>query len=571
MKKILLLFILFALFYPLKSFARENVDYWYIKNFESDITINDDSSLVINEKIEADCGQCIDKHGIFRVLPTVYSPEDGKQIGLHIKLSSIADFNGNSYKYSSSTDKFNKTITWKIGDVNKTVRGINNYLIRYSVANGVRTDNPNFDEFYWNLNGNFWDIETDQFTANIQFPDSLDPKNVQISLYSGFLGEQTSENAKSDWINANTLRVKSVKTLRTGEGITLSATFPKGVVTPYQPSFFELYGKYLYFLITIFVLILCLQIWRKFGRDPKVNRTIAPEFDIPEKLSPMSLGMVYSDGILKTHYITASIVNLAVKKALKIEEIKKKNVFSSKDFKLTRLDGKAGAMTTDEKKLLGDLFEGKDEILMSSLKNNFYTNIPSLGSQVKRDLVEKNYLMPYSRAGQILFLVMGVLFFVGSFIFFAISGYLALNAFLSSIIFIVFSFLMPKRSLEGAKFFYRVLGLKLYLNTAEKYRQRFFEKENLFEKFLPYAMMFQMTGMWISKMKDIYGEKYFATYHPIWYAGAISSFNENTFNSMVTGMSESMSSSISSSPSSSGSGGGGFSGGGGGGGGGGGW
>lgn len=571
MKKILFVLFVFALFMPLKTFARENVDYWYIKNFDSDITINKDSSLIIDEKIAADCGECIDKHGIFRILPTFYSPESGKQTDLHIKLLSITDFNGNAYKYSATNDRINKTITWKIGDANKTVQGVNDYEIKYSVANGVRTDNQDFDEFYWNLNGNFWDIETDQFTANIKFPDGVTQENVKISLYTGTTGNKSSENATSKWLDANTLQIRSVGTLGIGEGITLSAAFPKGFVTPYQPSFFEIYGKYLYFLITIFVFLFCLVIWRKFGRDPKINTTIAPEFDIPDKLSPMSLGMVYSDGILKTHFISASIIDLAVKKALKIEEIEKKGVFSSKDFKLTRLSGKAKSITSDEEKLLGDLFGAKDEILMSDLKNNFYTKIPSLGSMVKNDLVEKNYLMPYSRVGQILFIVAGVLLFMGFFISFVISAYLAINVFLSSATFIIFSFLMPQRPLEGAKFYYRVLGFKLYLNTAEKYRQRFFEKENLFERFLPYAMMFGMTEMWIKKMKDIYGEKYFATYHPIWYIGSISSFNESTFNSMVTGMSQHMSSTISSSPSSSGVGGGGFSGGGGGGGGGGGW
>ncbi len=571
MKKILLILFLFALFLPLKSFARESVDYWYIKNFDSNITVNRDSSLTIDEKIEADCGLCVEKHGIFRILPTFYSPEAGKQTDIHIKLLSITDFNGKSYKYTASNDRINKTITWKIGDPNKIVQGVNNYEIKYSITNGIRTNNPDFDEFYWNLNGNYWDIETDNFTSNITFPDGIKQNNINTSLYSGLLGSQSSSNATLKWIDDQTIQVKSIERLKAREGITLSATFPKGIVTAYQPSFFEIYGKYFYFLITIFVFAFCYIIWRKFGRDPKVNPTIAPEFDVPDKLSPMSLGMVYSDGILKTQYISASIIDLAVKNALKIEEIDNKGVFTSKDFKLSRLKGKTKGITADEEKLLGDLFGAKDEIMMSDLKNNFYKNIAGLGSMVKRDLVEKDYLMPYSRVGQILFIVAGVLLFMGIFISFVISGYLALNAFLSSAIFIIFSFLMPKRSLKGGKFYYRVLGFKLYLNTAEKYRQRFFEKENLFEKFLPYAMMFGMTELWIKKMKDIYGEKYFATYHPIWYVGAISSFNESSFNTMVTGMSQHMSSTISSSPSSSGSGGGGFSGGGGGGGGGGGW
>ena len=37
-------------------FARENVTDWYIKNFETEIVVNKDSTLDITEWITADCG-----------------------------------------------------------------------------------------------------------------------------------------------------------------------------------------------------------------------------------------------------------------------------------------------------------------------------------------------------------------------------------------------------------------------------------------------------------------------------------------------------------------------------------
>jgi len=573
MKKIIELLVFGALLciFPTITQARSNVDYWYIKNFDSNIIINKDSSLYIDEKITADCGSCIGKHGIFRILPTVYSPESGKKVNLHLKLQSITDFNGKPYKYSAINDRINDTLTLKIGDPNATVLGVNEYEIKYSVANGIRTSNADFDEFYWNLNGNFWDIETDQFTANISFPTGVNQEKVKTSLYSGAFGSQSSTGSELIWLNAQTLQIKSTKTLAVSEGITLSASFPKGVISAYQPTFLETYGFYFYFLITIFVFIFSFLVWTKYGRDPKINPTIAPEFDIPDKLSPMSLGMVYSDGISKSHYITASIINLAVKGLLKIEEIKSDSIFSKKDYKLTLIKESAKNLDADEKRLLDDIFGSNKEILISDLKNSFYLKLPGINSIVKDGLVKKKYLLPYSRLGQIIFLIFGVLFFICIFMSFVISSYLALNMFISSVILIIFSFLMPKRPEDGARFYFRVLGFKLYLNTAEKYRQRFNEKENIFERFLPYAIMFSMTELWIKKMRKIYGEEYFATYHPIWYVGSISSFSENTFNSIVSNMSSNMSSTITSSPSSSGAGGGGFSGGGGGGGGGGGW
>ena len=106
------------------------------------------------------------------------------------------------------------------------------------------------------------------------------------------------------------------------------------------------------------------------------------------------------------------------------------------------------------------------------------------------------------------------------------------------------------------------------MKTAEKYRQQFNEKENIFEKFLPYAIMFGMTKEWIKKMKDIYGEQYFGSYAPAWFIGGnISSFDAGSIDSAISSMSSSMNSAMSAASSS----GGGGAGGGGGGGGGGGW
>jgi len=572
MKKLFFLLASLALLiFPINALARDNVDSWYIKNFESNITVNKDSTLIIDEKITADCGDCYNKHGIFRVLPIVYSPSTGKKVNLHISLISITDFNGKAHPYQVINDRANDTITWKIGDANKTVQGINEYEIKYKVLNGTRTDDPKLDEFYWNLNGNFWDIQTDKFTATISFPDGINQSNSQVNLYSGSFGQKDAGLASYSWVTDTKLQVEALKTLDINEGITVSVAFPKGIVTGYQTTFFEKYGAYFSFLIPLLILYFCYLLWKKFGKDPSINPTVAPEFGIPDKLSPMSLGMVMTDGILKSQFISATMINLAVKKALKIEEIKGQGIFRSKDYKLTKLTDSTKGLTDDEGALLGDLFGGQKEIMLSSLKNNFYKHISPLSSFVKDDLVKRRLLLPHSRLAQYLFIFVAIVLIVFGIASAVISGLLSLNLILSAVIVFIFSFFMTKRTTEGAEFNKKILGFKLYMETAEKYRQKFNEKENIFERFLPYAMMFGTTTLWINKMKQIYGEEYFSHYYPYWFVGSMANFNADSFNDVVSNMSSTMASTITSAPSSSGSGGGGFSGGGGGGGGGGGW
>jgi len=565
------LYLFFAILFilPVKTFARTNVDYWYIKNFDSTINVNADSSIDITEDITADCGTA-QKHGIFRVLPTFQQETSSSRIDSPISLTSITDFNNNPIKYTTTNDRANHTVTWKIGDPDVFVTGVNYYRIKYHVKNAVRHNSADFDELYWNLSGNYWDIPIDSFSAKVNFPNQITENNTKLNVYSGSIGDKNSFNISANFSGANQVSLSNNKTMDAGSGITLSATFPKNIIAPYVPTFWEKNGQYFAILIPLFILWLCYTLWKKFGKDPKINPTIAPEFEIPEKLSPIDMGVIYTDGILKNNFMSASIINLAVKGYLKIKKIDKKGIFGSEDYEFSKSAGK-DKISDSEKSLYSAIFGSGETVKLSDLKNQFYTNIPTITAASKNYLVGKKWLVRYSRTGQILMLIAGIGSLALSFFSFSINTTLGLSILVSAIILIIFSFLMKRCTPEEAELLKRIKGFKLYMTTAEKYRQKFNEKENIFETFLPYAIMFGITTEWIKKMRNIYGEKYFATYHPIWYIGGFGNFNIDNLSSEISQMSSSMAQTITSTPSSSGSGGGGFSGGGGGGGGGGGW
>ena len=154
------------------------------------------------------------------------------------------------------------------------------------------------------------------------------------------------------------------------------------------------------------------------------------------------------------------------------------------------------------------------------------------------------------------------------FVCFDSNDYLWIALALSGGISMFTAIIMPKRTEKGAEINWQIKGFKLYMETAEKYRQQFNEKENIFEKFLPYAIAFGMTKEWVKKMKEIYGENFYGNYVPVWYIGNISNFDVSSLTSTIDNLSSSINSNMG---TTSGAGGGGFSGGGGGGGGGGGW
>jgi uncharacterized membrane protein len=585
MKKNKFLIILtLLLFIPLFSQAadRSIVTDWYIHNFESEIIVNNDSSLTITENITADCGNLSGKHGIFRVLPTQINTTDRGTIKTPVKLISITDFNGKRHEYSTINDRNNHTITWKIGDADKTVTGVNYYLIKYRVENAVRTENPDFDELYWNLNGNFWDIETDNFTATIIFPSGIDKNNADVSYYTGYLGYNDQELAEFSWIDNNTLKFTSKKTLLEKQGITASIIFPKNIITPYEPPFLEKYGWLIIFILPPIALIICFLIWKRYGDDPSIKKTIIPEFEIPENLTPMELGALKSNGRIDPEFITATIINLAVNKIIIIEETKKEGVLSILGGKKIKfhLKNKEAALTDSDKKVLQLLFGedlSSDKVNLSAVKKKMQDDInfsSDLQKLVQKELQDKGLITKSGLTAKKIMLPIGIML-TGTLIPFLIWGlpYLAIALAASGLIVFIFSFFMPKRTAKGMELNWKIKGFKLYMETAEKYRQQFFEKENMFEKLLPYAMVFGMTKVWIKKMEEIYGKDYFASYHPVWFIGAsTAAFDAKSFTSQISSISSSINSvATASSGRSGGGGGGGFSGGGGGGGGGGGW
>jgi uncharacterized membrane protein len=128
---------------------------------------------------------------------------------------------------------------------------------------------------------------------------------------------------------------------------------------------------------------------------------------------------------------------------------------------------------------------------------------------------------------------------------------------------------MPQRTASGRELLQRTLGFRLYMTTAEKYRQQFAEKAQIFTQLLPYAIVFGCVTQWAKAFEGIDTS---ATNN--WYAGN-APFQAALLANSLQSMNDSISSAITYTPPSSGSssgfGGGGSSGGGGGGGGGGSW
>jgi uncharacterized membrane protein YgcG len=273
--------------------------------------------------------------------------------------------------------------------------------------------------------------------------------------------------------------------------------------------------------------------------------------------------------------VTATIVDLAVRKHLVINEIESGGVFGlfkSKDYELERLESAEDTLLPYEQKLLDSLFETGSPVKLSDLKNEFYDDLAKVKERLyagvtkglgyfPRDPEKTRTLYRWAGAitagvGVILLVLLGQ---VGV-------GLLALPLVLAGGLLLLLAPTMPRRTAEGRAMYRRALGFRRYIETAETERQRFAERENLFEEYLPYAIVFECVDKWAEAFEGLDDQ----VRQSGWYRGR-GPFVASAFASSINDFSGSITNVMASTPGGkggSGFGGGGFSGGGGGGGGG---
>src|SRR3990167_10557739 len=152
-----------------------------IESFDSQISINQDTSLSVTETIIVNFE--IPKHGIFRNIPVTYSAS-GKTIRTNFDLISVTDENNVRLIYDTS--RLSQSISIKIGDPDKTITGRNIYVIKYSIDKVLQRFDS-YDELYWNVTGSEWDTVIESASAAVSSPFA---DITKVECFSGTTGSQ---------------------------------------------------------------------------------------------------------------------------------------------------------------------------------------------------------------------------------------------------------------------------------------------------------------------------------------------------------------------------------------------
>ena len=556
---IITLFLLITFAFPV--FAQD----FTINKFHSDITIAEDSSLTVKETLVADFHKL--KHGIYREIPFQYRDELGNTMKTPLNVLSVADESGKNLKYK--TRKQGNVVHIRIGDSKKYVKGIQTYVITYTVENALLFFD-NHDELYWNVTGNYWLAPIKEASALVTLSVKNKSHNLWASCYTGVLGSRESECRYES--SDNIAYFFTTKSLLSGEGLTIAFGWDKGLIA--HPSAWQ---KFMWminmrenwiFCLPIFSLIFMLNLWHTVGRDPKVKETITVMYEPPKynniPLTPGEVGTLV-DEKLDSRDLTSTIVGLAVKGYIKVEETKTEVfIFKSIDYYLSKVKEPDENLSPFEKNLMQAIFTGPlPGRMISDMKNSFYKNLDLLKDTLYRDLVRKKYFLTSPEKVRKFYIAAGtIVALLGVFTLHLLTpsaGKGIIAGLLSSLPIFAFSRVMPAKTKTGASVYMDILGFQEFMNRAEKDKLERMGDKELFSKFLPYAIALDVVDNWAKAFEGIYQEP------PKWYVshGGFRTFSPNSFSSSLNSATSSLASAMYSAPRGSGiSGGGGGSGGG---------
>jgi uncharacterized membrane protein len=542
--------------------------YLTIQRFHSDITIHPDSSFVVQEKIDVKFDR--PRHGIYREIPFKYRDDDGKMIETPTEVISVTDGSGKIWKYR--VKKMGHVVSIRVGDAKHFVKGDQTYIISYKVENAILFFSDH-DELYWNVTGNDWKASIQEASADVTLRTKNKSKDLWAAGYEGGYGSR-EECGYETYDNSGRFFAK--RSLNTGEGLTIAFGWDTGLVLP--PSSWK---KFLWainlkenwvFLLPIFSFFYMFSLWHRKGRDPKVRESVTVMYEPPkfenQPLIPAEVGTLI-DEKLDPRDITSTIVGLAVKGYVKIEETKKEGlIFDKTDYYLKKVKNHDSNLSPFEVELMKALFPAAlPGTFISDLKNKFYTNLGLLKKVLYRDLMRKRYFLSspekmrnsYTAAGLVVcvFATLAFLFLLPNS---AAKSFVA--GILTGIPVFAFAKVMPVKTRAGASAYMDILGFQEFMNRAEKDRLERMGDVNLFSKFLPYAIALDVADNWAKAFEGIYQDP------PDWYVSPIGfrAFTPYAFTHSLNSVTSSLGSAMFSAPRGSGIGGGseggGFSGGG---------
>lgn len=505
-----------------------------ITAYDVQMTVQTNGDLDVQETITYDFGDT-PRHGIYRDIRVREHFDDryDRIYPLHV-MSVATEPPGRDAGYEVSDETDVRRI--RIGDPDRTITGVHTYVITYRLKQTLNAF-ADHDELYWNPIGLEWAVPIERATVTVLAPGGP----IQASCFTG----PSLSRLPCTGVGTETTKASFTQEgLAPYSGLTVVVGFPTGLVPDPQPQLEERWAFQRAFSVTpvtaggsLLILIFGMGLvtflaWRN-GRDrryigspvdvafgstdgthqtvPLFDRSLNPvEFEPPNKIRPGEMGTLIDENVNPVD-VSATIIDLAVRGYLHIEEVPKEGFFGRTDWRLTKQqNGKHDADLADyEAELLRGLFKSGDQIELSTLKHTFVAEMIAIKKALYTRVVDAGWMNNNPQKTRtkwklismvIIAWGVGITVALAYFTTFALLGLPVIA--IGGALFLVAG-RMPSRTAKGTGMLRRVQGFRRLFDGGEDQRAHFAERANLFTEYLPYAIAFGCVDKWADVFKQL--------------------------------------------------------------------
>jgi len=473
----------------------ETAPKWQLHEFHGTISVAEDGSAVIVERMELSCPPT--GTDLERFIPMESAGPMGSKRRLFLKVLGVKDGNGRPLLYRLRVWGGQTEIRVPLPGCAGKPRRIE---IEYLVNNAVRF-NADHDEVYWNLTSSTLPVLTEQASATVLLPE----KATEGLRSMAFIGGKAPISGE---VNGASVDFAAAGAVGKQEPFIVDVVVPAGIFhQPWWPS----RGMWLVesnpvVLMPVIVFLVMLAVRKLKGRVPPVTQVT--EYEPPQGLTPAEAGTLLTDRV-EPRDITATLVDLAVRGYVKLEEDRSEGQLDY-IIRLGKPSDQWQDLTSYEINMLFNTFYGGQWTKLSSLKLRFAVAVPSMCAGVLNTLIEKGMYRvdpvsarTYRVASVILVGLVLLAVQLAGWISLFDAGPLAAVVWAASV-FIVY--LMGRnltaKSLKGMQAWAAVVGFREFIERVDAdCLQRASPKQ--VERCLPYAMALGVEHQWARQFVGI--------------------------------------------------------------------
>ncbi|HEY0539481.1 MAG TPA: DUF2207 domain-containing protein [Actinoallomurus sp.] len=318
--------------------------------------------------------------------------------------------------------------------------------------------------------------------------------------------------------------------LDAGEYLTVVIGYPPGTTTG-EPMFDQRHTLATAFtvntatgatLVGLLVLLLggVALLYSTRGRDARIVSKKAAEGDHapvddgrfcpPDGVRPGQIGTLI-DEQADVIDVTATIIDLAVRRYLLIEELSRET-YGRLDWQLRRLDRPADDLMPYERVLYDALFAGRDVVRLSELGGTFAGQLAAVRGALYEDVVRQGWFTRrpdsertrWTTAGTVL-AGLGVIGTVALALYTNLA-LIGLALVIAGAALAMGGQYMPAKTTHGATVLAHTLGFRAHLYRGEAPDAPSVDRVAMFSRYLPYAVVFDSVSRWAGTVADIGGD-----------------------------------------------------------------